>query len=84
MRALTPTEIRLAALALDAACADGELEVAATKFFRSLRHRKIRVDELRLPDHQVVPSLRVPLTVGELRRLSKRLGRCVCCGTRIL
>jgi hypothetical protein len=83
MYELMPTETRLAALALDAACVNGELEVAAVKFFESLRRRGVRIEEL-APDWLVIRSLHQPTNMFELRALAKRLGCCPCCGNKTL
>lgn len=80
---LTPTETRLAALALDAACVNGELEVAAVKFFEALKRRGVRIEAF-APDWLVIRSLHAPTDMYELRALAKRLGVCPCCGNRIL
>jgi hypothetical protein len=81
MTKLTLTEQRLAALALDAACVDNELEAASLKFFEALRKRGVRAEAL-APDWLVVCSLHSPTNIFELKALSKRLGRCVRCGAR--
>jgi hypothetical protein len=84
MHRLDEKELKLAALALDEACQDGELAAASLKFSQSLRRRGIRIQEFGVPDDLVIRSLYAPTAVHELKQLSKRLGRCVCCGTRIL
>jgi hypothetical protein len=85
---LTPIETRLAALALDAACVNGELEAAAVKFFEALKRRGVRIEEFAsdwlAPDWLVIRSLHAPTNMYELRALAKRLGCCPCCGNKTL
>ena len=83
MSELTLTEQHLAALALDTACVNGELEVAAVKFFEALKRRGVRI-EVFAPDWLAIRSLHSPTDRYELRELSHRLGRCPCCGRRTL
>jgi hypothetical protein len=78
---LTPIETRLAALALDEACINGELEAAAVKFFEALKRRGVRIEDF-APDWLVVRSLHTPTNMYELRALAKRLGCCPCCGNK--
>jgi hypothetical protein len=78
----TQTETRLACLALNEACRNGELETASLKFFESLRHRGVQIEDF-APD-SLVRTIHLPITFFELQGLAQRLGRCPVCHHKTL
>lgn len=80
---LTELETKLAALALNDGAPQGEWQAAALKFFRALRNRHVKIGELQLPSHLVIPIRGGRLTVSELRDLVNRLGSCPICHRKI-
>jgi len=78
---LTPVETRLAALCLDAACINEELEAASVKFFAALKRRGVTVEDFP-PNWLAVRTISSLISFRELQELAQRLGRCPVCTNR--